>query len=278
MILPVLIRNESLKALKRPAFWVTVLGYGFIAVMQFASEARRAARDLTDDRTFALPGAWRQILGDFTQAGLFFGSVLLMLLIASEFSWRTARQNVIDGLSKSQFFVAKALLVPAIAVLFAVIQVGSGGVFAFVGTDTASLSGPLMAGAQWSAISGIVVAFLGYGGLALLVSTVVRASGPAIGMWFFYIAIIEQLLIGALSQIGEGWRQVLQYAPLNVFNRLFVYIQHDASAYQRAVEAAAEAGRDAPVLWNNGVLFGAALAWIAVLFVGSYLLFQKRDL
>lgn len=278
MIASVLVRNEAIKALKRLAFWVTVGGYAFITIMQFGSEARRAAEDPLDDRYFALPGAWSDILGEYTQAGLFFASVLIILLIASEFSWRTARQNVIDGLSKSEFFSAKAFVIPAVAAVFIVIQVGAGTTFALLGDRPADAVGPLMAGAQWSAIAGIGLAYLGYGGVALLIATSVRAAGPAIGMWFFYIAIIEQLIIGLLSQIGDRVAGVLRFAPINVFNRLYVYLQHDAAAYQRAVDAALERGRDAPQVWDNGVLFGAASVWIVVLFAGSYFLFRKRDL
>jgi ABC-type transport system involved in multi-copper enzyme maturation permease subunit len=40
----------------------------------------------------------------------FFLAVTLVMLVTSEFSWRTARQNVIDGLSKEQFFAAKVLM------------------------------------------------------------------------------------------------------------------------------------------------------------------------
>jgi hypothetical protein len=50
------------------------------------------------------------------------------MLVTSEFTWRTARQNVIDGLSKEQFFAAKWLMTMMVTIAFIIVPfaVGTG--------------------------------------------------------------------------------------------------------------------------------------------------------
>ena len=103
-------RSEMRKMWKRPATWVTLGLFGLMTVADLIGEYRRARKD--PDDPFFLPDAWSQILGEEVMVGFIFASVLVILLVAAEFSWRTARQNVIDGLSKTQWYWAKVLLIP----------------------------------------------------------------------------------------------------------------------------------------------------------------------
>ena len=89
-----LFRNEMLKTFKRLATWVTLGLFSFIVFMNFGDEYLGARKD--PERTFALPDAWPKIFGDGAFVGLVFGTVLLILMVAGEFSWRTARQNVVE--------------------------------------------------------------------------------------------------------------------------------------------------------------------------------------
>ena len=189
MMVSVLFRNEMLKMYKRLAVWVTFGFFSFIMLMEFGGNYYRAAGD--PDRDFGLPSAWPDILSGQSEVALIFGSVVLILLLSSEFSWRTARQNVIDGLSKEQFFLGKSLLLPVVGVLFISMNVIVGGAFALAGTDFGTLTEPLMRGVHWSVIFGFLLAFIGYGSLALFCSLSIRNSGPAMAVWFFYVALGE---------------------------------------------------------------------------------------
>ena len=277
MIVSVLFRNEMLKLYKRLAFWVTFGFFSFIMVVGFGESYYRAAGN--SDRTFALPSAWPDILTDQSEVALIFGSVVLILMLSSEFSWRTARQNVIDGLSKEQFFLGKSLLLPIVGVLFISMNLIIGGAFAFAGTDFGTLTEPLMRGVHWSVIFGFFLAFIGYGSLALFCSLSIRSSGPAMAVWFFYMAIGEQMLRGALNAIHDRLGELATYLPINTFNQLHRYYQHDAVAFQEAVEAAIANNRQAPSEpWAMGLLVTISLVWIALFVGGSFVWFGKRDL
>jgi len=145
-------RAEMWKMWKRPATWVTLGLFGLITFADLFDEFRDARKD-PEDRFF-LPDAWGQILGQEVLIGFIFASVLLILLVASEFSWRTARQNVIDGLSKTQWYSAKVLLLPFLVALFLALRVVVGGSFALAGTDL-SAGVTLFGAAQLSALGGM---------------------------------------------------------------------------------------------------------------------------
>ncbi len=277
MIVSVLFRNEMLKLYKRLAFWVTFGFFSFIMVVGFGESYYRAAGN--PDRTFALPSAWPDILTDQSEVALIFGSVVLLLLLSSEFSWRTARQNVIDGLSKEQFFLGKSLLLPVVGVLFISMNVIIGGAFALAGTDFGTLTEPLMRGVHWSVIFGFFLAFIGYGSLALFCSLSIRSSGPAMAVWFFYMAIGEQMISGAFNAIHDRLGELAMYLPINTFNQLHRYYQHDLIAFQQAVQRAVAVERTPPgEPWAMGLLVTISLVWIALFVGGSFVWFRKRDL
>ncbi len=277
MILSVLFRNEMLKMYKRLAFWVTFGFFTFIMLMVFGEKYVGAAGN--PERTFALPSAWSEILGELSQIALIFGSVVLILLLSSEFSWRTARQNVIDGLSKEQLFLGKSLLLPVVGVLFISMNLIVGGGFALVGTDFGALTEPLMRGVHWSTIAGFFLAFIGYGSLALFCSLSIRNSGPAMAAWFFYVSLGEQMLAGAAGAIHDRLGEIAAYLPINTFNQLHRYLQHDPVAFQQAVQRAIENDRTPPSdPWAMGLLLTISFVWIALLLGGSFFWFRKRDL
>jgi ABC-type transport system involved in multi-copper enzyme maturation permease subunit len=277
MIASILMRNEMIKTFKRLAFWVTFVFFAFGTTMNFGESYYRAAGD--PDRSFALPDAWRGIVTGDSEVALIFGSVVLLLLLSSEFSWRTARQNVIDGLSKEQFFLGKWMLLPAVGLIFVATQLVIGGGFAFLGTDLGASSEPLIRSVHWSTIGGLFLAFLGYASIALFVSLAVRNSGPAMAIWFFYVALGEQLLAGGLGRISDTLAEWARFLPVNTFNQFHRYYQHDAEAYQNAVLSAVDNGRTPPTEpWAAGVLAVAYLVWIALLVGGAFVWFRRRDL
>ncbi len=276
MILSVLVKNEMIKMFKRLAFWVTFLSFSAILALNFGENYFRARDD--PERFFALPAAWSDVLADDTELALIFGSVILILLISSEFSWRTARQNVIDGLSKEQFFIAKLILLPSVGLLFIGMQVLVGGGFALLGTDLSAMSEPFFRGVDLSVGIGVALAFIGYGALALFVSLAIRNSGPAMAMWFFYVAFLEQLLAQGLVALSDALLPIVRFLPVNTFNQLHRYVQHDPAAFRQSVERAVEAGRAAPEVWDMSTLVLVSVGWIGVFVAGSFFWFRRRDL
>ena len=274
MILSVLLKNEALKARKRTAFWMTLIACSALLTIQFGGSYYGATHGGTP---FALPDAWGPILGG---AGLpmFFAAVILLLMVTGEFQWRTARQNVIDGLSKEQWFLGKALLIPVLSLLYLGVHLLIGGGFAVAGTDFAGVTGPLIHAKHWSQLGGAALAIVGFTSLALFVGLAVRSPGSAMAVWLFYVAILERLLGSALVQWSDRFKPIVRALPVTVFTELLNNLEHDPAALQRAVDRAHALHRPPPEVWGAGPLSFIAIAWIAVLIGGAYMWFRRRDL
>lgn len=271
-----MVLNEWIKIRRRPAFLVAF--FSFVALM-CAAYGEPFLRELrTRAGRFTLPSAWEGILTDPASLALLFGASILILLVTSEFAWRTARQNVIDGMSKEQWFGAKLLLVPSIAVLFVATQAGVGGTLAALATDLRAADAPFIGPHDLRALAGITLAALGIAALAFLVSFVVRSPGPAIALFFLYIVVIEQLVLVTLLRRWDTLAPAVQYLPARVFFTLIENTQYYPEAVARAVQAAEKAGRAAPVFPDTGALMTAAAIY-AVAFVGiAFVVYRRRDL
>lgn len=260
-------RNELTKAVKRPGSWVT-MGL-FALLMGLATGGQLLQAGDGEGESFALPAAWGEILGPHTQLPLLFGSVLLVLLVASEFSWRTARQNVIDGLSRETWFWGKVALVPVLAVAFLAAHVLIGGGFALAGTASPDAAAVLPGGL--GPLLGICfLAFLGYGALALATALAVRSTGGSVAAFIFYVVVAEQLLAGGLGRLGGIFAEVGSHLPVGIFRGL---VQSGVAAFLSGGGGeGSPAGADPAelALWSAG--------WILALVGVSYLVFRRRDL
>lgn len=103
-----LIRIEFIKTVKRRAFWVTLAFLTLICVVSIVSEMLQGRKGMA--APFVPPYAWAMTATSLGPMPGFFLAMIVVMLVTSEYTWRTARQNVIDGLSKEQFFVAKWLM------------------------------------------------------------------------------------------------------------------------------------------------------------------------
>jgi ABC-type transport system involved in multi-copper enzyme maturation permease subunit len=209
---------------------------------------------------------------------LIFGCVCLIMLISSEFSWRTARQNVIDGASKSQWFVGKAMLVPLIGILFLAANVLFALTFGLMGTDLAVASGSVLPIGVFKACGGLLLAFLSVGGLALFISLAVRGGGGAMAVWFLWILPVEQLIIPMTLGRIDALSEYLQWQPFLAAQRMFDFSNYDSAAYDRLVAAAQTAERPIPPVPDLGVALWVNAGWAVLFFVGAFLMFRRRDL
>lgn len=269
-------RNELVKMIHRPATLVTVGLYALLTGAFFGASWYTARNQAGVE--FSLPGAWSQVVGGNSQATWIFGSVLLILLVAGEFSWRTARQNVIDGVSKQRWYLGKAFLVPALAVLFVGLQVGLGGGFAMAGTELSELPRALPEGWHVAALGGVLLGFTGYATLALLAAVLLRSTGAAMAVWFFYVVAGESMLQGGLRYLGGVASETASYLPVEAFGRVARLVQYSPVAQARAAARAAERGAATLELMDTGLAVAVAAAWIAALFAVGLVSFRRRDL
>ncbi len=119
-------------------------------------------------------------------------AMIILMLVTNEYAFRTARQNIIDGMSRAEFIGVK--------LVFAFLLAAAGTLIVFL---TAFIFG-LSSDTDFSvnSISHVGYFFLKsltYNMLAVLISVLVKKTGFAIGLFFIYMGaenILSQLLDG----------------------------------------------------------------------------------
>lgn len=276
MIIPVLVRNETIKTTRRLAFWAALGMYAVLVVVR-GIEGLGASERANNPLPFHFPVSWPHILSGAAPIGTFFVAITLMLLIASEFSWRTARQNVIDGLSKEQWFLGKLLLVPGMGLVFITMALLIGTVFGALG-DRPPGEFVFMRSSDVAAFGGFALAIAGYSSLALLLATTIRSAGAAVGVFFLYVAFLERIFANLADVIRDGWGEIREYLPTQIFNELLSTSLWDAGARQRMFDQAARLGRPAPEFADGSVIVVWALGYMILFVSVAFLTFRRRDL
>jgi ABC-type transport system involved in multi-copper enzyme maturation permease subunit len=273
-VLPALIRNEALKAVKRPAFLVGLAIFGSIDGVGFGYNLYASRQP--DGQPFALPAEWASILGEASRVPVMFGAVIAILLIASEFSWRTARQNVIDGLSRSEWYWGKAAATAAILTSFCLLHILLGASLALIGTPAGSEA--VFTSRQLIAIGSVLLSVLGYAALALFVATLVRGTGAAMAVWLVWVMLAEGILRFAIGRIWEDARPYMTYAPVHAFDEARNYLMYDPAAFELAAARRAAAELPLPTVGDPSAYLLAVCLWTTGFVVAGWLLFRRRDL
>ena len=269
----VLLRNEALKALRRLAFWTGVL---VLALFVFLVSWGPFWDAWTGDpSTFALPEAWTATTLNLASLAGLFGATVLILLIGSEWTWKTARQNVIDGLSREQWFAGKLLLWLMLTVVFVAVPLLITGGLAAVNTELGTW--PLVRVSDLVVIGGVALMVAGFLGMGFLTAFLVRSPGSAVGLFFLWV-FVEQLVTGLLDVLDDWRGEVARYLPQNVLGYLGSRAQYDPELRQAQIERAVAAGRPAPEYFDLPVVVALTAGWMALFALGAYVAYRRRDL
>lgn len=206
----------------------------------------------------------------------FFLAIVIVSMMANEYSYGTLKQNLIDGMSKKEIVLSKFLTV----VLFAFVST----VFIFLMSLILGLSFSSYTefGIIFSDLEYLLAYFIklvGFFSFCLFLGILVKRSAFAIGFLFVWY-IIESIIIGILNYKifpdNDYDQNFTQFLPLEAMSNLIV-----------------EPGSRLSVVQNMGTQIGIAntkdydvhfttvlivLVWISIFMFLSYKLLKKRDL
>lgn len=230
---------------------------------------------IADQGIFNFPFIWH--FNTYIAAILkFFLAVVIVSMMANEYSNRTLKQNLIDGMSKKEFVLSKFLTVT----LFALIST----LFVFIMTLLLGYSfsdftefGIVITGTEF-----IVAYFLkltAFFSFCLFLGILVKRSAFALGFLFIWW-VIENITFALLKwEIFKGTEianSIAQFFPLwsmsNLIDRPFERLNFVKSA---ASQLNTDIGIDYAVHWYEVFI---VLIWTFIFIYGSYTLLKKRDL
>ena len=224
----------------------------------FFGNINKAIPIFPDTKTlWSFPTVWKFV----TYAASYFNlmlSVLVVILTANEFSSRTMRQHVIDGLSKQKVIAAKFLVVVGLAIFVSVYCYIIAVIFGISQSDSFGL----WTNSHYTAL--FFIQSLCYFGLAFLIAILIRKS--ALSLIIFYGYIFVEAMIGFFLPPS-----VYLFFPANAFSKLTPMPFFEILSVKRI-----EAGELINIpTYQNLIICGVYLVFIYVI---SYWRLKKKDL
>ena len=212
-----LLKIEWLKLRYYQTFW-TLLGFfciGLLALIFFVFSLYNKSNGNIQagvqlSSPFNFPYVWQTVsyLAGFT---LVIPAVLVITLTTNEITFRTQRQNIIDGLSRIQFIKAKFLLVFILSIIFTFLVGIAAILFGLYGNTPMSFIN-----------SRYILYFfcqcISYSMLSILFSLYIKKAGFAISSFILYAWVIEKSLTGILNSVVKN--SPGNYLPLSTSDKL----------------------------------------------------------
>ncbi|MCG8310507.1 MAG: hypothetical protein MI975_24150 [Cytophagales bacterium] len=270
-----LIEIEWLKLKNYKVFWILISMYllGLLIIlssgmflMQFLKKqgAEFSGIDPTIIPLYDFPDVWQNM----TYVATFFKVILAFIVIISvtnEISYRTMRQNVIEGLSKWEFLKTKLILILGLSItatLFIFIE----GLITGLIYSTVRYPKYIFSDLEFLAAYFLeVTTFLS---LALLLGILLKRAGFAIVLIFMYTLIFEPMITINFEHniwINKYVSWSVPYFPIKAINNLI------RVPFQRYVFMEIQDF----ISWKD---VGVVLAWLLIYLISIFKILDKRDI
>lgn len=216
-----LLRIEWMKLKNYRTFWVlsvlyliSIFGINYIVYtiqenIYSAKQAKGMVEGIMGNPPYSFPMAW-QMAAYVSSFLLFLPGLLMIISITNEYSYKTHRQNIIDGLKRSEFINVKILLA-LIAALISTLAVFLAGLL------FGMLQKPPLSFENFHYIGYFFIQAFSYCMVAALFSILFKRGGLAIGVFFLYSIVLENLAAGLLNRNANNSGR---YLPLESTDNL----------------------------------------------------------
>ena len=269
-----LLRIEFIKARKRPALWITLGVFTFFTVVTVLPNLFRAMAGGGPGPPFALPWIWRGVLQPPINMGPFFLGAAMILLFAPEFGWKTARQNVIDGLAKEHFYLGKVIAFVLLLAAFFIAPIVTGVAASVISPEP---TGTFARATELNHIFGYGLALALWGTIGFLLAAVIRGSGAAMGIMLLYL-LVENMLTSVVSNWNPAWGSHLGFLPTQLFDTLTRLELYYPDELARANAMRTQNGQPLLEFPEHWVVVTAVLGYVALFLGAAFVITRKRDL
>lgn len=233
------LKVEWMKVKNYRTFWIllaiTVVSIPGLSYMLYNlmsnSFPKSKGTDMILGSPFAFPDVWQTVT--WNSSLLFIIPALLIItLTTNEFTFKTHRQNVIDGWSRQQFISVKIFEIVLLSILSTIVVLLTIMGFGLIGNK---LSPDISIWRNSRFIAFYFVQMLSYSMIAFLLSLLIKRAGLSIGIFLIYM-LAEQILVGIMR--GKFKLQWVNYLPEEVSDRLIPFpyakaiLERDAASWE----------------------------------------------
>jgi len=204
---------------------------------------------------FGFPDVWTH-LTYITSFCMIFPALLIIVLVCNDITYKTQKQNVIDGLSKKEVILSKFLVVLTSSIFITVFVFLIGLLFGSIYSSIGNVFNGI------SALLYFSVQTFGYLTLALLIAVLLRKTSLAVMAYLVIFFITGIILKNTISPA------LAQLSPINLLNDLgpFPFFRNLLPTDQLAIN------------FGQGLRMIFGLGYIALFLLLSNYIMKKRDL
>lgn len=170
---------------------------------------------------YFFPWIWQNITYFATfRYVLIFPAIIIIILITNEFTYRTIRQNVINGLNKSEILISKLLLIVLISLIITVLLFF--GILVLGFSHTANPDAGMIFD-KISFIPGFFFTMLTFLIFAFFFGFLIRNTGLSIALFTLYVFIVEPIVYYFLKSPLVFKNGISTYLPVNSILRITEY-------------------------------------------------------
>jgi ABC-type transport system involved in multi-copper enzyme maturation permease subunit len=232
---------------------------------------------LSDLGIFDFPYIWH--LATFMLSFLkFLIAIVIVSLTASEYSNRTLKQNLIDGLSKKELVLSKFYLVLSLTIIVTLVVFL---VCLILGLTNSDFTEPGIVFRDLEYLGAFFISHLTFFSLCLFAGILVKRSAFAlglIGIWGIFELIIQGFSKYLGNQYGLNiWENIENFLPITSTWYLIAEPFSKVSIVKTGIETLSQEAfeKDYGVQWINVIV---CLVWTALFVYWSFALLKRRDL
>ena len=254
------------------SYFILLTSIALIAAIKF--DIGPVQFHLADQGIFNFPYIWH--FNTFVTAIFkLFLAIVIVSMMANEYSNKTIKQNLIDGLSKKEFILSKALTVVSFALISTVFVFVVSMVLGLIYSDYNEFA---IIFSDLEFLLAFFVKLVGFFSFCLFLGMLVKRSAFALGFLILW-TILEQAIYGILGWKFVSWDtadRIKDLFPLESMMNLIKEPFTRLSAVQNIGDQIGENLRfDYHTYWYE---FLIVIIWTVLFIYLSYALLKKRDL
>lgn len=230
---------------------------------------------VADQGIFNFPFIWH--FNSYIAATLkLFLAIVIVSMMSNEYSNRTLKQNLIDGLSKKEFVLSKFLTIVVFAVLSTLFLLLISLILGLSFSDFTEIS---IIFSEMEYLLAYFVKLIGFFSFCMFLGVLVKRSAFALGflfIWWIVESISYALLEFRVFKNSEMAGRIVQFFPLESMS---ILVREPFSRLNAVQSAASQLGseftKDYGIHWYQLLI---VVLWTGVFVYGSYSLLRKRDL
>lgn len=230
---------------------------------------------VADQGIFNFPFIWH--FNSYIAATLkLFLAIVIVSMMSNEYSNRTLKQNLIDGLSKKEFILSKFLTVLVFAVISTLFLFIVSIILGYSFSDYTELS---IVFSDMEYLLAYFIKLTGFFAFCLFLGILVKRSAFALGflfVWWIFESIIFGVLTWRIFRDSDIAQNIMQFFPLASMSNLVVEPFSRLNIIQTAAtQLGSEMDKDYAVHWYQLLI---VICWTILFVFLSYRLLKRRDL